>query len=94
MGPRAYAYVRSTVHVCVDLRLDAHHDIDIDFDVHAWIFTVCKVGRKIVIEYSKFFESNLLISNTDQSGETNPNKFLLHPLLSAEPDLNPTTNGA
>ena len=36
----------------------------------------------------------VLVSNTDPSGETNPNKFLLHPLLSAEPDLNPATNGA
>ena len=34
------------------------------------------------------------LSNTDPSGETNPNKFLLHPLLGAEPDLNPATNGA
>ena len=57
----AYAYVRSTVNVCVDLRLDAQHDIDIDFDVHAWISTVCKVAQKIVIEYFKFFKSNLLM---------------------------------
>ena len=35
-----------------------------------------------------------VLSNTDPSGETNPNKFLLHPLLSAEPDLNPVTNSA
>ena len=34
----------------------------------------------------------LSLSNTDPSGETNPNKFLLHPLLSAEPDLNPATS--
>ena len=36
----------------------------------------------------------LSISNTDPSEETNPNKFLFQPLLSAEPDLNPATNGA
>ena len=34
------------------------------------------------------------IFNTDPSGEINPHKFVLHPLLSAEPDLNPVTNGA
>ena len=34
------------------------------------------------------------ISNTDPSGETNPNKFLSHPPLCAAPDLNPATNGA
>ena len=34
------------------------------------------------------------ISNTDPSGETNPYKFLLHPLLSEEPDLHPAANGA
>ena len=29
-----------------------------------------------------------------QAGNQIPYKFLLHPLLSAEPDLNPATNGA
>ena len=33
------------------------------------------------------------MSNTDPSWETNACKFLLHPLLTAESDLNPTTNG-
>ena len=32
--------------------------------------------------------------NTIGTNEGNSNKFLLHPLLSAEPDLNPATNGA
>ena len=32
--------------------------------------------------------------NTDPSGKTIPYQFLLHPLLSAQPDLNPATNGA
>ena len=34
------------------------------------------------------------VLNTDPSGKQIPYKFFLHPLLSAEPDLNPATNGA
>ena len=55
--------------------------------------------REILLDFSKPEANEQMIemfavSNTDPSGETNPYKFLLHPLLSAEPDLNPATNGA
>ena len=57
------------------------------------IDTLAEVGEVAAVEMAEQItrcSSNL---NTDPSGETIPYKFLLHPLLSAEPDLNPAMNG-
>ena len=58
-----------------------------------------KKGKKERIEIKdrtrkSGFHVNNQYQTRIQAGKQIPYKFLLHPLLSAEPDLNPATNGA